>query len=64
MEIKEYNRSVDLYSDRLYRYIIAQIRDHEVAQDVVQESFIKLWENVEKIELDKAKAWLLSLIHI
>ena len=31
---------VDLYGDRLYRYALARVRDPEVAEDLVQETFL------------------------
>lgn len=58
MEVFEYNRSVDQFSDHIYRYIVKQIRDNELAKDIVQESYIKLWERVEIVEYLKVKSWL------
>lgn len=58
MEVFEYNKSVDEFSDRIFRYILKQIKDSELAKDIVQESYAKLWENVSKIEYPKAKSWL------
>ena len=58
MEVFEYNRSVDSYSDHIYRYIRKQINDDELAKDIVQESYLKLWVNVEDIDYKKVKSWL------
>lgn len=58
MEVFEYNRSVDEFSDRIFRYILKQIKDSELAKDIVQESYVKLWENVESISYSKVKSWL------
>jgi RNA polymerase sigma-70 factor (ECF subfamily) len=58
MEVFEYNRSVDQFSDPIYRYIVKQIRDDELAKDIVQESYIKLWLSVDTIDYIKAKSWL------
>jgi len=58
MEVFEYNRSVDAFSDPIFRYILKQIRDEDLSKDIVQESFIKLWEHVDQIEYAKAKSWL------
>jgi len=60
MTPKEYNRSVDEYSDRIFRFVLKSIGEQERAKDVVQDSYEKLWVNVEKIEYSKAKAWLFS----
>ena len=58
MEVFEFNRSVDAFSDHIFRYILKQIKDDDLAKDIVQESYIKLWENVNQIEYVKTKAWL------
>ncbi len=58
MEVFEFNRSVDQFSDYIYRYIVKQIRDDELAKDIVQESYMKLWERVDTVEYLKVKSWL------
>ena len=58
MEVFEYNRSVDAYSDHIYRYILKQIKDDDLAKDIVQDSFVKLWERVGTVEYVKVKSWL------
>lgn len=39
----EYNRAVD-HSDGVYRFILKMCKSKEMAEDVVQDSFMKLWE--------------------
>lgn len=58
MTAKEYNQTVDEYSDRLYRYVLKMMKDTDASMDVVQDSFEKLWNNREKIEFVKAGSWL------
>jgi RNA polymerase sigma factor (sigma-70 family) len=58
MEIYEYNRCVDRFSDRIYGYILKQIRDEDLAKDMVQEAYIKLWNKVEVIHEDAARSFL------
>jgi len=60
MNSKEYNHSVDLYSDNVYRFILKNIRDEERARDIVQDSYEKLWRNVENVNSDKVKAYLFT----
>jgi len=54
----EYNKSVDLYSDNVYRFILKSTRDEPLAKDVVQDSFMKLWERHEEVTYSKVKSWL------
>lgn len=54
----EYNRAVDLFSDDVYRFILKSCRSREMAEDIVQDSFLRLWESVSAISYEKAKAFL------
>ena len=43
MTVKEYNRSVDEYSDSVYRFIRGNLKDEDRANDIVQDAYEKLW---------------------
>jgi RNA polymerase sigma factor (sigma-70 family) len=60
MTVKEYNRSVKEYADAVYRFIRANIKDEARADDIVQDSYEKLWRQVTDIEYAVAKSWLFS----
>jgi len=60
MTRKEYNKCVDLYADRVYRFIIKNMKHHEDAQDVVQNAFEKLWIHSEKVFFEKARSYLFT----
>lgn len=60
MTRSEFNKSVDLFSDGLYRFIVKNIRDIEKAQDVVQETFAKVWQKVDEISFEKVKSYLFT----
>ena len=45
----------DRYADALYGVVIRMIKDEDVAKDVIQESFIKIWKNASKYDPQKAK---------
>lgn len=60
MTVKEYNRSVEEYADAVYRFIKADIKDNDRANDIVQDSFEKLWRHVAEIEYQVVKSWLFS----
>ena len=53
----QYNECVDLYADGIYRFILKNIRDDEIAKDVVQDTFLKVWEKVVDISYEKAKTY-------
>jgi RNA polymerase sigma factor (sigma-70 family) len=60
MTIKEFNRSVDEFSDSVYRFIRASLRDEARANDIVQDAYEKLWRHVAEINYAVAKSWLFS----
>ena len=60
MTVKEYNSSVDEYSDSVYRFIRGSLRDEDRANDIVQDSYEKLWRHVTEIDYSVAKSWLFT----
>lgn len=58
MNRKEYNECVDKHADAIYRFILKSCRNKALADDIVQESFLVLWENVSTIVCEKAKSFL------
>lgn len=60
MTVKEYNRSVEEYADSVYRFILGNIKDEERSNDIVQDSYEKLWRHVVEIEYHVVKSWLFS----
>lgn len=60
MTIEEYNNSVDKYSDGLYRFILKNIKDQNIARDIVQDSFEKLWRKVNDVSYEKVKSYLFT----
>ncbi|QIA06505.1 RNA polymerase sigma factor [Draconibacterium halophilum] len=60
MTITEYNLAVDNYSDRLYRFVLKSIKDVHAAQDIVQDSYEKLWKNHNNVDGKKVKSYLFT----
>lgn len=54
------NLLYEYYSDSLYGVILQVTNNEEVAQDALQETFIKVWKNAKKYDSKKAKlfTWL------
>jgi RNA polymerase sigma-70 factor (ECF subfamily) len=51
---KEYSRSIR-------NFIYYKSGNLEHAEDIVQEAFVKLWENCKKVAVDKAKSFLYTV---
>jgi RNA polymerase sigma factor (sigma-70 family) len=60
MTTTEYNSCADLYSDGVYRFILKNIKDRDTAQDIVQESYVRMWERVKDVAFEKARAYLFT----
>lgn len=60
MTVAEYNRCVEDFADNVYRFILKNLRDEAQAQDIVQESFARLWLKVEEVSFDKSKSYLFT----
>jgi RNA polymerase sigma factor (sigma-70 family) len=60
MTVEEYNKSVDLFSDNVYRFLLKNVKDKALAKDIVQDSYEKLWINFENVQFLKVKSYLFS----
>lgn len=43
------------------RFIFSKTRDAEVAEDIVQDAFVKIWEDCEKVLFDTVKNYLYTI---
>ncbi|MEM9992072.1 MAG: RNA polymerase sigma factor, partial [Bacteroidota bacterium] len=63
MTIQEYNNCVRLYSDGVFRFVLKNIANRADAQDIVQNTFEKLWRKCDGVQYEKAKSYLYSIAH-
>lgn len=60
-EEQNYHTLFTRFSKDIYRYLYYKTGDEIVSKDIVQETFMKLWENCKKVSFDKAKFYLLRV---
>ena len=60
MNRSQYNTCVDQFADGLFRFALASLRNREEAEDVVQDSFARVWEHRHQVEYEKAKSYLFT----
>jgi RNA polymerase sigma factor (sigma-70 family) len=60
MTVKEYNIAVDDFADGLFRFAIKHLRNETLANDVVQETFTKVWIKHKEVNSDKIKSYLFT----
>lgn len=63
MKVSEYNDAVEAYADRLYLFAYKRLKDHAIAQDIVQDTFTKTWLKREDIDSSKIKSYLFTACH-
>ena len=63
MDRSQYNQCVERYADGLFRFAFSSLRNREQAEDVVQESFARVWEKVKTVDFAKAKSYLFTTAH-
>ncbi len=49
-----------MHADDVYRFILKQIKDKDVARDIVQDSFEKMWRKLDTIDASKSKTYLFT----
>jgi RNA polymerase sigma-70 factor (ECF subfamily) len=55
---------INRYGQVLYRYIFRLISNDIDAQDIVQETFIKSWKNINKYDISKSfRTWIFTIAH-
>jgi len=51
----------EAYRDRIYTFALYSLRNAEDAEDVTQDVLIRLWQNTEAIDTDRAGAWIMRV---
>jgi len=60
MTVKEYNTAVKEFGDPVYRFIRRSIKDSERANDIVQDTYEKLWRLVTEVDFATVRSWLFT----
>jgi RNA polymerase sigma-70 factor (ECF subfamily) len=63
MTVTEFNICVDNYADGLYRFLLKNMKDSDKANDVVQDTYEKLWQGISKIEFINVKSYMFSMAY-
>jgi len=60
MTVGEYNRAVDAFADNLFRFVLKNLKDESTAEDIIQDTFEKLWLKLEEVSAAKVKSYLFT----
>ncbi len=63
MEINELIEILEPYKNKMFRYAFSIIGNRFEAEDIVQESLIKIWKKKDKFaEIDNKEAWAITIV--
>ncbi len=61
---RHFDALVGALTPELYRYAMGLCRNPEVAQDLVQETFLRAWRSQQTLrDVQSARAWLYTILH-
>lgn len=70
LKASDFNSYVKVHQQSIFRFVHRIIGDRELAKDIVQDAFEKLWTHGKDIQSDKVRPWLyttsrrICLLHI
>ncbi|NCO64203.1 MAG: sigma-70 family RNA polymerase sigma factor [Flavobacteriales bacterium] len=57
------NKWIDLYADYLFNYTISRVNDREIAQDLVQDTFLAALKSMKNFKGEaNERTWLISIL--
>ncbi|MBX4205198.1 MAG: RNA polymerase sigma factor [Candidatus Doudnabacteria bacterium] len=57
-----FGRLYDLYSERLYKFIYLRVGHKEIAEDILADSFVKVWTKISQVNSSKAfSSWIFQI---
>ena len=59
---QRYEKIVDQHSKLVYSLARYYLGENAEAEDITQETFIKLWKHIKEVEIDFAEAWLRTCV--
>jgi len=60
-DLEAFNQLVLRYQDGIYRYAMSLVNDHDLADDITQESFIKAFHKIKSLNGDSFRPWLFKI---
>jgi RNA polymerase sigma factor (sigma-70 family) len=58
---KVFESIFNTHAKNLKRFIFSKTRDLDIAEDIIQDTFVKIWEDCEKVLIDTVKSYLYKI---
>jgi RNA polymerase sigma-70 factor (family 1) len=58
---KTFEMIYNTHAKDIRRFLFFKTQDIDAAEDILQEAFIKLWDNCSKVDYDKVKSYIYSI---
>ena len=63
ISVDDYNQAIKDYSQNVYRFLYKHLKNGEATNDLVQDTFMKLWENRQNVLVEKTRSWLFTVAY-
>lgn len=63
MTPSQYNQCVKDYADGVFRFILKNLKDSDESQNIVQNTFEKVWIKHEDVIYEKAKSYIFTIAY-
>jgi len=63
MTPSQYNQCVKDYADGVFRFILKNLKDSDEAQNIVQNTFEKVWIKRDVVIFEKAKSYIFTIAY-
>lgn len=63
METKTFEKILSEHKDRVFSYSFYVLGNREDAEDVTQDVFIRLWQNMGRIDHSRRTSWIMKVAH-
>ncbi len=60
---QDYHQSIKDYTKNLFRFLFKSLKDEDAVNDIIQDCYMKLWQNRGKVDHHKIKQWLFAVAH-
>lgn len=58
---QDYKKAVKEYTKNIFRFLYKSLSDEDAVNDILQDCFLKLWQQREHVDSGKVKSWLFTV---